>query len=84
MKYKIKTHYYQLHRIAQEKYSIVYIEHEPIEILNNSQFHTLALPENENWNGSGTELDPYIIRGYHISADNVNLIYIENTSVFFE
>ncbi|MFW6176723.1 MAG: InlB B-repeat-containing protein [Thermoplasmatota archaeon] len=60
-----------------------YEEISPFEIHNNSQFHEKAFQE--NWVGSGTKNDPYIIEGYEVGGySSFAGIFIENTTVYFE
>jgi parallel beta-helix repeat protein len=52
--------------------------HGPIFIDDNSDFESLG------FSGNGSEGNPYIIEGINITAPLINLIHIENTTVFFE
>ncbi|MFX0125345.1 MAG: nitrous oxide reductase family maturation protein NosD [Candidatus Hodarchaeota archaeon] len=54
---------------------IQYIVHEPIYINDNWEF--------QKWNGSGIELDPYVISGFNITSTS-ECIVIENTNVYFQ
>ncbi|MGY5872322.1 MAG: NosD domain-containing protein [Candidatus Thorarchaeota archaeon] len=54
-----------------------YIPHGPIVISNNNDFVT------QGWPGSGTLVEPFIIEGLNITADEV-CISITNTTVYFE
>ncbi|MFO7991914.1 MAG: right-handed parallel beta-helix repeat-containing protein [Thermoplasmata archaeon] len=54
----------------------------PIRINNNTEFDQMA--EEEDWAGSGSESDPYVIEGYYIDATGFNCsIFIGNTDVHF-
>ncbi|MFX1514762.1 MAG: NosD domain-containing protein [Promethearchaeota archaeon] len=55
--------------------SIQYIEHEPIFINDNWKF--------QEWNGSGTEADPFIITGLNITSTS-DCIWIQSTDVYFQ
>ena len=55
---------------------------DPISIDGNQNFTTTAL--NEGWSGDGSALSPYVIMGYEITNNTVNLIEIKNTNVHFE
>lgn len=57
-----------------------YEERGPILILNDSAFG----PSGYDFDGSGTSSSPYLIRGYNITDDSVNLIRIENTRKYFK
>jgi parallel beta-helix repeat protein len=65
-----------------------YIEHSPIIIDGNTDFHSQA--STEGWNQSGTRdgtlSKPYLIDGINITAGVgvSNLIFIQNTDVYFE
>ncbi|MHA2247650.1 MAG: right-handed parallel beta-helix repeat-containing protein [Candidatus Hodarchaeales archaeon] len=61
--------------------SIQYTEHEPISINSNGDFHWFMTLR--NWNGSGTEVDPYVIAGLNITS-KFDCITIEATDVFFQ
>ncbi|MFW9818143.1 MAG: ABC transporter substrate-binding protein [Candidatus Thorarchaeota archaeon] len=50
---------------------------EPIYIDNDDDFEAYEFP------GSGEEGDPYLIESYYITADNVNLIHIKDTTAHF-
>ena len=56
-----------------------YVEHDPIEILNDSAFG----PSGYNFLGTGTSGDPYQITGYNITNSSRPLIHIENTTKYF-
>jgi parallel beta-helix repeat protein len=65
-----------------QKLSFSYVDHAPISIDGNTEFHTQA--NAENWDGDGTCNDPYIIYGYRIiGPSNEVLIRIMNTDVCF-
>ena len=55
--------------------SIQYTEHEPIYINDDWDF--------QEWNGSGTEADPYVITGLNITS-TFDCIWIEDTDVYFQ
>ncbi|MFW9993622.1 MAG: right-handed parallel beta-helix repeat-containing protein [Candidatus Odinarchaeota archaeon] len=55
------------------------LEHDPIYINEDSDFGISGY----NFNGSGTELDPYIIEGYNITSSSANLIHVVNTTEHF-
>lgn len=57
-----------------------YIEKAPIKILNDSAFGIAGY----NFPGSGSQNDPYIITNYQITNSSDILIYIENTTVYFD
>jgi parallel beta-helix repeat protein len=57
--------------------------HNPILISSNSDFTERA--STENWPGSGTQNNPYIIESLNFKAEGAvtNLIHISNTNVYF-
>jgi len=56
--------------------------HNPIWI--NSDSDMINMAQSNNWNGSGTASDPYIIEGYYINAENYGYgIIISNVSLYF-
>ncbi len=56
--------------------------HNPIWI--NSDSDMIHMAQSDNWNGSGTSTDPYIIKGYYINAENYGYgIIISNVSLYF-
>ncbi|MFX1514753.1 MAG: nitrous oxide reductase family maturation protein NosD [Promethearchaeota archaeon] len=55
---------------------------DPIFIDGNQNFTITAL--NEGWSGDGSAPSPYVIRGYEITSNTVNLIEIRNTNVHFK
>ncbi|MGA1819730.1 MAG: NosD domain-containing protein [Thermoplasmatota archaeon] len=57
-------------------------DHDAIEIDGNAEFAATAA--SENWTGSGTQADPYIIKDLKVDAKfGQNGIRIDNTDVFF-
>jgi parallel beta-helix repeat protein len=59
------------------------VGHEPIVIVGNENFISQA--SNENWSGSGTQSNPYIIEGLNITGPGINKPAIEiwNTNIYF-
>jgi parallel beta-helix repeat protein len=57
--------------------SVQYISHDPIYITNNNDF--LA----NNFTGRGTEVDPYLFSDFEIVANYAHLIFIRDTTAFF-
>ena len=55
--------------------------HDPIDIQNDTAFHTIAT--NEMWDGDGSPETPYIIEGYNITSNTVG-IKIYHVSFSFE
>jgi len=56
-------------------------DHDAIEIDGNAEFAATAA--SENWTGSGTQLEPYIIEDLKVDADfGQNGIRIDNESTF--
>lgn len=59
-----------------------YTVHDPIKIDNNTDFSDTAA--DENWSGSGTETDPWVITNYSIDGTGEGrCIYIGNTTDHF-
>jgi hypothetical protein len=54
--------------------------HAPIQIFNDSQFVSQAIAE--DWDGDGSEGDPYLIDSYNISSDNPG-IHMQNVTLYF-
>ncbi|MFX0183310.1 MAG: NosD domain-containing protein [Candidatus Hodarchaeota archaeon] len=61
--------------------SIRYDEHDPIRIVGTPNFRILA--ESENWQGDGSQKNPYLIDGLNITNFG-NLISIHNTDLHFQ
>jgi parallel beta-helix repeat protein len=59
--------------------ALSYENHEPIRIENNSQLISIAAAE--DWNGTGTVLDPYVIQGFNITKNSSHLIWISNVNL---
>ncbi|AGB04409.1 parallel beta-helix repeat (two copies) [Aciduliprofundum sp. MAR08-339] len=58
------------------------VKHDPIKIDSNKEFQIMA--SNENWPGSGSFWDPYIIENYDINGTNALWgIYIGNVTAYF-
>ena len=57
------------------------VTHDPIIIMNNSDFAAQATAE--GWEGSGTFEEPYIIENYQISTTETRAIDIQHTRVHF-
>lgn len=60
---------------------LVYKEHSPINIIDNSSFISQATAE--GWKGDGTKASPYIIEGYYINSSS-DLISIKHVDLSFE
>ena len=61
--------------------SVAYTSHDPIRIENDSDLITQAT--SEEWDGSGTSNDPYVISGYDINATGHGVgIYVGNTTLY--
>jgi parallel beta-helix repeat protein len=58
-----------------------FVSHYPISIIGNEDFIAQALTE--NWNGDGTESNPYVIDGMNITDSGV-MISIRNTDLYFQ
>jgi len=64
--------------------SVAYSIHDPINIIGNAQFDSVAATE--GWTGQGTLLDPYMIEALYINrtpASSPDLISIQSTSYYF-
>ncbi|MFX0087163.1 MAG: NosD domain-containing protein [Candidatus Hodarchaeota archaeon] len=60
-----------------------YTNHIPILINGDTEFAQMA--NDENWEGSGSQIDPYLLNGFQIEGYfNSNLIDIRNTNVHFQ
>lgn len=62
----------------------VYVEHDPIEILNSAG--AVALATSEGWAGNGSEANPFIISGYEFSGigyDGNHLLTIQGPRYSF-
>ncbi len=57
--------------------SVQYISHDVIYITNNNDF--LA----NNFTGRGTDVDPYLFNDFEITANHTHLIFIKDTTVYF-
>ncbi len=58
-----------------------YVDHEPIRIVNNTDFAAQA--GEEGWPGAGIEGDPYVIEGYKIKAEDGYAINISDVTAYF-
>ncbi|MFW9903204.1 MAG: right-handed parallel beta-helix repeat-containing protein, partial [Candidatus Thorarchaeota archaeon] len=66
---------------AQSQNTSQFEFHEPIKILNNTDFQTQAITE--NWSGDGSRANPYVIEELIIGDFDGNLIEVRNTDVHF-
>ena len=73
--FKSKTNYESELNLTSTNYT----ERTPILLTSDDDF------QNQNFTGSGSEYDPFIIEGYNITSNGeYKLIQIQNTEVYFE
>ncbi|TFG02161.1 MAG: hypothetical protein EU542_05580 [Promethearchaeota archaeon] len=78
--YQIKTTIYVDNREFVEEDPILsqtYVDHPPIEILNDGAFLGYSFP------GNGSSNNPYIIEGYNITSTGFSAIRISSTNSYF-
>jgi len=71
------------HVLYRKAANTLLVDHDPITIDGNDDFHDQAAIE--GWTGEGTANKPYIISYYRIGAvyDSFECIYIRNTDLYF-